>query len=132
MVFVHGWACDGSFWYEQTVAFAQRWRVIVLDLPGHGESEPATVTYTPDYLAHGLDAVLRDAGVSRAVPCPADIQFRRTTGGFIKKRHERTTLLHTAIRVKYLFIGIRVCIVRTVLRVVLAPECIRWKRLPLL
>ena len=39
IVFVHGWTCDGSSWTGQVPAFAKDYRVITLDLPGHGRSE---------------------------------------------------------------------------------------------
>jgi pimeloyl-ACP methyl ester carboxylesterase len=41
-------------------------RVIVLDLPGHGDSDKPRVAYTQEYLARGVDAVLRDAGINKA------------------------------------------------------------------
>jgi pimeloyl-ACP methyl ester carboxylesterase len=65
VVFVHGWACDCSFWHSQVSEFAKKWRVIVLDLPGHGKSDHPRLTYTPTYLARGIDAVLTHAGVMR-------------------------------------------------------------------
>jgi pimeloyl-ACP methyl ester carboxylesterase len=33
VVFVHGWACDASFWRSQVNKVAKKWRVIALDLP---------------------------------------------------------------------------------------------------
>jgi pimeloyl-ACP methyl ester carboxylesterase len=41
--------------------------VIVLDLPGHGESDKPQTAYTMDYFANAIDAVLRDAKVEKAV-----------------------------------------------------------------
>jgi pimeloyl-ACP methyl ester carboxylesterase len=38
LVFVHCWACDRTFWREQLDVFAADYRVVALDLPGHGES----------------------------------------------------------------------------------------------
>ena len=38
IVFVHGWTCDSSSWTGQVPAFAKKYRVITLDLPGHGKS----------------------------------------------------------------------------------------------
>ena len=38
-VFVHGWTCDRSFFAAQAEHFAQRHRVVSIDLRGHGESD---------------------------------------------------------------------------------------------
>lgn len=38
LIFIHGGMSDRSFWDGQHVAFADRFRVIALDLAGHGES----------------------------------------------------------------------------------------------
>lgn len=67
LVFVHGWTCNADFWKAQTPAFEARTRVILVDLPGHGQSDKPQITYTMDLFARALDAVLRDAGVERAV-----------------------------------------------------------------
>lgn len=68
LVFVHGWTCNLEFWRMQVPAFAARGRVIAIDLPGHGQSDkPEGVSYSMDRFARAIDAVLRDAGVRRAV-----------------------------------------------------------------
>jgi pimeloyl-ACP methyl ester carboxylesterase len=67
LVFVHGWTCDMSFWAEQIPAFVNRTRVIAIDLPGHGASDKPEITYSMDLFARAVDAVLKDAGVVRAV-----------------------------------------------------------------
>jgi pimeloyl-ACP methyl ester carboxylesterase len=67
LVFVHGWTCDMSFWRGQIPDFEQRTRVIGIDLPGHGQSDKPQVAYTMDLFARAVDAVMRDAGVERAV-----------------------------------------------------------------
>lgn len=67
LVFVHGWTCDLSFWRMQSAAFAGKVRVIAVDLPGHGASDKPHVAYTMDLFARSLAAVMRDAGVKRAV-----------------------------------------------------------------
>jgi len=67
LLFVHGWTCDMSFWSDQIPAFAQRTRVIAIDLPGHGASDKPEIAYTMELFARAVDAVLKDAGVARAV-----------------------------------------------------------------
>ncbi|MEK6323949.1 MAG: alpha/beta hydrolase [Acidobacteriota bacterium] len=67
LVFVHGWTCNMSFWRDQVTAFEGKQRVILIDLPGHGQSDKPQVAYTMDLFARAVDAVLRDAGIDRAV-----------------------------------------------------------------
>ncbi len=67
VVFVHGWTCDLTFWKAQVPALAPKTRVIAIDLPGHGKSDAPKTTYSMDLFAKAVDAVMRDAGVDRAV-----------------------------------------------------------------
>lgn len=66
LIFVHGWTCDSNFWRGQVGAFPGL-RVVAVDLPGHGQSDRPRVDYTMDYFARSIEAVMRDAGVKRAV-----------------------------------------------------------------
>ncbi len=66
LFFVHGWACDATFWREQYHAFPNR-RVLALDLPGHGRSGKPQTAYTMELFARAIDAVLQDAKVERAI-----------------------------------------------------------------
>lgn len=66
LVFIHGWACDATFWSESIDAFPGR-RVIAVDLPGHGKSDQPQTDYTMPYFAGAVDAVLKHAGVDSAV-----------------------------------------------------------------
>ena len=38
LIFVHGWCCDRDIWHRQADHLAARYRVVCLDLAGHGES----------------------------------------------------------------------------------------------
>jgi pimeloyl-ACP methyl ester carboxylesterase len=67
MVFVHGWACDSTFWSEQIPALTDCGRLIAIDLPGHGKSDKPEIDYSMAYWARCVDAVMRHAGVERAV-----------------------------------------------------------------
>ena len=42
-------------------------RVIALDLPGHGQSDKPKLDYSMDLFARSVDAVMKKAGVKRAV-----------------------------------------------------------------
>lgn len=67
LVFIHGWACDMTYFGEQVPHFADRMRVIAIDLPGHGASEKPQVEYTQALFAESIRRVLDDAHVKRAV-----------------------------------------------------------------
>src|SRR5437867_10333838 len=67
LVLVHGWSGDLKAWRFQVPELARRARVIVLDLPGHGQSDKPQIAYSMDLFARSIEAVLRDAGVDRAV-----------------------------------------------------------------
>jgi pimeloyl-ACP methyl ester carboxylesterase len=40
LIFLHGFACDSSDWRAQAEVLAERFRLVTLDLPGHGQSIP--------------------------------------------------------------------------------------------
>lgn len=67
LVFVHGWTADIRSWRFQVPAFAGKMRLILIDLPGHGQSDKPHEDYTMDFFARAIDAVLKDAGVRKAV-----------------------------------------------------------------
>jgi pimeloyl-ACP methyl ester carboxylesterase len=67
VVFIHGWACNLGFWREQISALADKARLILIDLPGHGQSEKPRTNYTMDFFAEAVLAVLRDAKVDQAI-----------------------------------------------------------------
>jgi pimeloyl-ACP methyl ester carboxylesterase len=66
VVFIHGWTCDLTFWREQAPLYQSR-RALLIDLPGHGESDKPHVPYPMEFFARGIEAVMRHAGVDRAV-----------------------------------------------------------------
>src|SRR3989442_4750574 len=67
LVLIHGWTMNLDSWRDQVSDFAKRNRVIVIELPGHGQSDKPQVTYSMDLFARAVDAVMRDAKVKRAV-----------------------------------------------------------------
>jgi len=66
LVFIHGWSGNSGFWREQVPALADKARLILIDLPGHGQSDKPQTDYTLDYLARGVVAVMRDARTGQA------------------------------------------------------------------
>jgi len=67
IVFVHGWAGNLGFWREQVPALAEKARLVLIDLPGHGRSDKPQTAYTLDFFAGAVLAVLRDAHVDKAI-----------------------------------------------------------------
>ena len=68
IVFVHGWTCDLSVWTDQLATFARGYRVIALDLPGHGQSPaPADGVYSMDRFADAVESVRAGAGAEEIV-----------------------------------------------------------------
>ena len=66
LVFIHGWTCNADFWKASANAFPE-YRVIAVDLIGHGRSDKPQTTYSMEYFARSVDAVLKKAKVERAV-----------------------------------------------------------------
>jgi pimeloyl-ACP methyl ester carboxylesterase len=67
LVLIHGWTMNADNWRDNVGDLARRNRVIVVELPGHGQSDKPPATYSMDYFARAVDAVMRDAKVKRAV-----------------------------------------------------------------
>lgn len=67
LVLIHGWTQNADAWRDNVADLAARNRVVVVELPGHGQSDKPQVTYSMDYFARAVEAVLRDAKVKRAV-----------------------------------------------------------------
>jgi pimeloyl-[acyl-carrier protein] methyl ester esterase len=40
LVLLHGWGMNAGVWMPLLPRLAQGWQVILVELPGHGESEP--------------------------------------------------------------------------------------------
>jgi 3-oxoadipate enol-lactonase len=67
-VFIHGWTANRHRWDDQLGHFAGQYRVISLDLRGHGDSDLTPDPYTIDGLAREVRALLDGLGVQRFVP----------------------------------------------------------------
>ena len=68
IVFVHGgFGADRSHFSSQVEHLRHRYRVIALDLRGHGESEPSTGAYAVRDFASDIIAVCDAAGIREAV-----------------------------------------------------------------
>ena len=68
LVFIHGWTANRRRWDDPLGHFAGRYRVISLDLRGHGDSDLTPDLYTIGGLAREVLALLDGLGVYRFVP----------------------------------------------------------------
>ena len=68
VVFVHCWACNRQFWRHQVEPVAAAgYRVVTLDLPGHGESGSERADWSVDGLAADVETVLDELGLERVI-----------------------------------------------------------------
>jgi pimeloyl-ACP methyl ester carboxylesterase len=68
LVFVHGWTCDDSSWAEQVPELSKHYRVITLDLPGHGRSGTTKDgTLSMDLFARAVEAVRAEAKADKVI-----------------------------------------------------------------
>lgn len=64
LLFLHGWGVDRRIWRQQIKYFQSSYRVMTVDLPGHGKSSFADISL--EMMAQGLREVMVDSGFS---PC---------------------------------------------------------------
>ena len=67
LVFVHGWSCDSRYWQRQLSSFEKKYRVIAIDLAGHGNSSSSRGDYTIDAFAEDVRSVLDNEKASNAI-----------------------------------------------------------------
>lgn len=67
LVVLHGLAASHHNWEHTLAAFADRFRVIAPDLPGHGRSAKPNAPYTTDFYAGVVRSLGRELGVREAI-----------------------------------------------------------------
>jgi pimeloyl-ACP methyl ester carboxylesterase len=68
VILVHGWTCDETSWDAQVPVLSQKYRVITLDLPGHGKSDPPKEgKFSMAVFARAVEAVRAEAKIDKAV-----------------------------------------------------------------
>ncbi|PZP56806.1 MAG: 3-oxoadipate enol-lactonase [Azospira oryzae] len=65
LVFSHSLACHLGMWYEQAVAFRDRYRILRYDTRGHGKTSAPAGPYTLELLADDLLGLLDALGIDR-------------------------------------------------------------------
>jgi pimeloyl-ACP methyl ester carboxylesterase len=67
LVFIHGWMGNVRWWDAQRDAFADRYRIVTIDLAGHGESSRIRTEWTAQAYADDILAVVRAVGAPRTI-----------------------------------------------------------------
>lgn len=67
LVFIHGWCGDREYWKHQVDAFASDYKVVTLDVAGHGESGKDRKEWTVASLGADIEAVVKEHGLKRVI-----------------------------------------------------------------
>ena len=67
LVFLHGYLLSLEVWQDFVQEFVSDYRVICIDLPGHGESGLPAEVSTMEVMGDAVDAVLEHLNISKAV-----------------------------------------------------------------
>jgi len=68
VILVHGWTCDETTWDAQVPALSKQYRVLTLDLPGHGKSaSPKDGMFSLELFAKAVEAVRSEAKADKVV-----------------------------------------------------------------
>jgi pimeloyl-ACP methyl ester carboxylesterase len=84
LIFIHGWTCDDTSWSAQVPVLSKKYRVLTIDLPGHGKSGmPRDGAFSMDLFARAVEAVRAEAKadtlvlVGHSMGTPAIRQYAR-------------------------------------------------------
>jgi len=67
LVFVHGWSCDRTYWAGQLEPFSRQFKVVAVDLAGHGESGLGRKAWTMESFGDDVAAVVKKLGLERII-----------------------------------------------------------------
>ena len=67
LVFIHCWACNRHFWDNQVAEFSKTFRVVTIDLPGHGESGQGRKSYSVESYGDDVKTVVTKLNLKRVV-----------------------------------------------------------------
>lgn len=67
LVFLHGYLEAKEVWQPLTEILSREYRIIAIDLPGHGASGITGEVHTMEYIAEAAREVIRDAGTDRVI-----------------------------------------------------------------
>ena len=67
LVFVHGWCCDKSYWSAQVEKFWKKYKVVTIDLAGHGESGLYRENWGIENFGEDVVAVINHLGLEKVI-----------------------------------------------------------------
>ena len=67
LMLVHGLSASHDIWEHVVDEFSDRYHVVALDLPGHGESDKPDAPYTIDFYAGVVRTLARELGIEQAI-----------------------------------------------------------------
>ena len=67
LVFVHGWSCDSRYWREQVPYFAKKYKVVTIDLAGHGHSGQERKIYSVESFGQDVNAVMEELDAKKVI-----------------------------------------------------------------
>ena len=67
LIFIHGWSCDQSYWDKQVPYFARKYKVVKIDLVGHGDSGLGRKNWTIIAFAEDVAAVVNKLDLDQCV-----------------------------------------------------------------
>src|SRR3546814_17207287 len=94
ILLTHGDSATCRMWYGQIAALKDRWRIIVWDMRGHGESDYPQdhAAYSEELTVGDMRAILDACGVERAVIGGLSL------GGYMTSSEEHTSALQSLMR----------------------------------
>ena len=66
VIFLHAFPLNRTMWAPQVAELSDRYRVVTIDLRGHGESDAPMWRYTVDQFAEDVNGLLEHLGIARA------------------------------------------------------------------
>lgn len=67
LFFVHGWSCDKSYWKDQVSYFSKYYKVVTVDLAGHGESGLERKDYKVELFGEDVASVVNHLKLSKVI-----------------------------------------------------------------
>lgn len=67
LVFVHGWSGDKSYWREQIKTFSKNYKVVTIDLGGHGQSGLNRKNWTISSFGNDVASVVKRLKLKRII-----------------------------------------------------------------
>lgn len=83
VIFLSGWGCGTSLWVNQARVLAPHYRVLLIDLPGHGGSDKPDIPYNIDLFLGAVNAVVEQ------VQAPKVVAVGHSLGGIVAYEYAR-------------------------------------------